>query len=151
MPIFRWDQSWSPLRDLEREVDRLIQGVEFTVQGIRMPRQYPAVNIFELEYEFLITAELPGMQVQDLELTIANGVLTLKGHRDSPVVDNRDIPEERFRRRERTFGEWQRSISIPDRISDEQLSAEFNDGVLKIHLPKLEEELPRQIPVSSGE
>ena len=151
MPIFRWDQSWSPLRDLEREVDRLIQGVEFTVQGIRMPRQYPAVNIFELEYEFLITAELPGMQVQDLELTIANGVLTLKGHRDSPVVDNRDIPEERFRRRERTFGEWQRSISITDRISDEQLSAEFNDGVLKIHLPKLEEELPRQIPVSSGE
>ena len=146
MPIFRWDQSWSPLRDLEREVDRLIQGVEFTVQGIRMPRQYPAVNIFELEHEFLITAELPGMQ-----LTIANGVLTLKGHRDSPVVDNRDIPEERFRRRERTFGEWQRSISIPDRISDEQLSAEFNDGVLKIHLPKLEEELPRQIPVSSGE
>ncbi len=151
MPIFRWDQSWSPLRDLEREVDRLIQGVEFTVQGIRMPRQYPAVNIFELEHEFLITAELPGMQVQDLELTIANGVLTLKGHRDSPVVDNRDIPEERFRRRERTFGEWQRSISIPDRISDEQLSAKFNDGVLKIHLPKLEEELPRQIPVSSGE
>ena len=130
MPIFRWDQSWSPLRDLEREVDRLIQGVEFTVQGIRMPRQYPAVNIFELEHEFL---------------------LTLKGHRDSPVLDNRDIPEERFRRRERTFGEWQRSISIPDRISDEQLSAEFNDGVLKIHLPKLEEELPRQIPVSSGE
>lgn len=151
MPIFRWDQSWSPLRDLEREVDRLIQGVEFTVQGIRMPRQYPAVNIFELEHEFLITAELPGMQVQDLELTIANGVLTLKGHRDSPVADNRDIPEERFRRRERTFGDWQRSISIPDRISDEQLSAEFNDGVLKIHLPKLEEELPRQIPVSSGE
>ena len=78
-------------------------------------------------------------------------MLTLKGHRDSPVLDNRDIPEERFRRRERTFGEWQRSISIPDRISDEQLSAEFNDGVLKIHLPKLEEELPRQIPVSSGE
>ncbi|MEQ9070854.1 MAG: Hsp20/alpha crystallin family protein, partial [Gimesia chilikensis] len=55
------------------------------------------------------------------------------------------------RRRERTFGEWQRSISIPDRISDEHLSAEFNDGVLKIHLPKLEEESPRQIPVSSGE
>jgi HSP20 family protein len=151
MPIFRWDQSWNPLRDLEREVDRLIQGVEFSVQGIRMPRQYPAVNIFELEHEFLITAELPGMQAEDLELTIANGVLTLKGHRESPVSENGDIPEERFRRRERTFGEWQRSISIPDRISDEQLSAEFNDGVLKIHLPRLEEERPRQIPVSSGE
>lgn len=151
MPIFRWEQSWNPLRDLEREVDRLIQGVEFSVQGIRIPRQYPAVNIFELDHEYLITAELPGMQVQDLELTIANSVLTLKGHRNPPVIDDGDIPEERFRRQERTFGEWQRSLSIPDRISEERLSAEFNEGILKIHLPKLEEEMPRQIPVSSGE
>lgn len=151
MPIFRWEQSWNPLRDLEREVDRLIQGVEFSVQGIRMPRQYPAVNIFELDQEYLITAELPGMQVQDLELTIANCVLTLKGHRNPPVIEEGEIPEERFRRQERPFGEWQRSISIPDRISESRLSAEFNEGILKIHLPKLEEEQPRQIPVSSGE
>ncbi len=146
MPVFRWGQNWDVFHDLEREVDRLLRSVNMTFQGIRLGRQYPAVNLYQLEDEFLLTAELPGMRAEDLDLTIAGGILTLKGTRTDPD----DIPDERFRRHERFRGSWQRSFSIPERVQEKSLTAEFNHGILKIHLPKAEEIRPRQIPVING-
>ena len=147
MPVFRWGQNWSPLRDLEREVENLLQSVNLTFHGIRFGNRYPAVNLYELEHEFLLTAEIPGTRSEDLDLTIANGVLTLKGVRS----DTQDVPDNRFRRQERFRGSWQRSMTIPDKIQDDKLSAEFNNGVLKIHLPKAEDAMPKPIPVIDGE
>lgn len=147
MPVFRWGQAWDAFRDLEREVDELLESVNLTFHGIRLGRHYPAVNLYEREDEFLLMAELPGTRVEDLELTIAGGVLTIKGQRDHPE----GVSEERFRRRERFQGSWQRSLSIPDRVREEELSAEFTNGVLKVHLPKAEELKARQIPVVEGE
>ena len=146
MPVFRWGQNWDVFRDLEREVDRLLRSVNMTFQGIRLGRQYPTVNLYQLEAEFLLTAELPGMRAEDLDLTIAGGILTLKGTRTDPD----GIPDERFRRHERFRGSWQRSFSIPERVQEKSLTAEFNHGILKIHLPKAEEIQPRQIPVING-
>ena len=146
MPMFRWGQTWDPFRDLEREVDRLLNSVNFTFQGIRLGRQYPAVNLYEFEEEFLLTAEIPGTRTEDLDLTIAGGILTIKGKRSDPE----EIPDDRFRRQERFRGSWQRSLSIPDRVREDELSAEFNDGILKIHLPKAAELKSRQIPVAEG-
>ncbi len=143
MPVFRWGHSWNAFQDLEREVDRLLQSVNLTFQGLRFGRQYPPVNLYELEEEFLLTAELPGTLAEDLELTIANGVLSLKGKR----VDFDEIPDERFRRRERPFGAWQRALTIPDRIREEGLVAKFSNGILQIHLPKAEAIPPRKIPI----
>ncbi len=146
MPVFRWGHSWYPLRDLEREVDRLLQGVNLTFQGLRLGRQYPAVNLYELDDEYLITAELPGTTTDDLDLTIAGGILTIKGKRS----DTEGIPDDRFRRHERFRGPWQRALSIPERVLEEKLSAELTHGILKIHLPKAEEIKPRQIHVADG-
>lgn len=146
MPMFRWGHAWDPFRDLEREVDRLLHSVNFTFQGLRLGREYPPVNLYELEDEFLLTAELPGTRTDDLELTIAGGILTIKGKRS----DSEGIPEERFRRHERFRGNWQRSLSIPDRVHEDKLTAEFSNGILKIHLPKAGELRPRQIPVVEG-
>ncbi len=84
MPVFRFGQTWDAFRDLEREVDRLLSGVNLTLGGVRLGRQFPAMNLYELPEEFLITAELPGTRAEDLELTIADGVLTMKGRRDAP-------------------------------------------------------------------
>jgi len=131
---------------LEREVDRLLNSVNFAFQGIRIGREFPAVNLYELENEYLMTAELPGTKSEDLELTIANGLLHIKGRRMEPEP----IPEERFRRQERFRGSWQRTLSIPDRVRDDGLTAEFTDGILKIHLPKGAQEQPRRIPVTEG-
>ncbi len=146
MPVFRWGQSWQAIENLEREVDRLLQGVNLTFHGIRFGRQYPAVNLYELEEEYLLTVELPGTRVEDLDLSIAAGILTLKGKRS----DLGEVPDDRFRRHERFRGEWQRSLSIPDNTQEEQLSAGFSNGILKIHLPKSPRLQPRQIPVSEG-
>jgi len=146
MPVFRWGHSWDAFHDLEREVDRLLQGVNLTFHGVRLGRQYPLVNLYEVEDEFLLTAELPGTRVEDLELTVADGVLTLKGKRG----DTEPIPDEHFRRHERFRGSWQRAIPLPDRVREEALNADFTNGILKVHLPKADQLRPRQIPVVEG-
>lgn len=147
MPVFRWGPAWSEsFRDLEREVDRLLNGVNFSIQGIRIGRQYPALNLYELPEEYLLTAELPGIKTDELELTVAGGVLTLKGNRN----DLADVPDHKFRRTERFHGNWQRSVTLPDRVRDEDMTAEFRDGVLKVHLPKSEQAPARQIRVVEG-
>jgi HSP20 family protein len=147
MAVFRLGQNWNhSFRDLEREVDQLLKGVQMTFQGLRYGREYPPVNVFELEGEFLLTAELPGVRVEDLDLTITAGVLTIRGSRpeDEAPADSS------FRRQERAFGSWQRSVTLPDRVLEDELAAELTDGVLKIHLPKAPLEAARQILVSEG-
>ncbi len=147
MPLFRFGHNWNPFGDLEREVDRLLQSVNLTFHGIRMGRQYPAVNLYELDDEYILTAELPGAKLEDLELTFAGGILTLKGRRD----DAPDVPEHRFRRCERFRGTWQRAVSLPERVREEGLTATFTDGVLKVRLPKGAQSPARQIPVTEGD
>ncbi len=146
MAVFRLGQTWDAFRDLEREVDRIFRGVNLTFQGIRLGREFPAVNVYELDGEFLLTAELPGTRSEDLEILIAGGVLTIKGKRG----EQDGIPDDRYRRQERFRGEWQRSLNIPERVREEDLSAEFAHGILKIHLPKAEAIKPRQIRVAEG-
>jgi HSP20 family protein len=146
MAIFRWGHAWDAFHDLEQEVDRLLAGVSLTFQGVRFGRQYPAVNVYDHETELLITAELPGVKSEDLELTIADGVLTLRGKRSG----TEGVPDERYRRQERPRGQWQRSLSLPERIQEDQLAAEFANGVLKIHLPKAPSTQPRQIRITEG-
>lgn len=147
MAVFRWGQtSWGTFRDLEREVDRLLESVNLSFQGIRFGRQYPPVNVYELDNELLLTAELPGTRPEDLEVTVANGILTLKGKRGGPD----GVPDEAYRRQERPRGPWQRALSIPERIQEDKLTAEFANGVLKIRIPKAEAIQPRQIPVAGN-
>jgi HSP20 family protein len=146
MAIFRWGHAWDAFHDLEQEVDRLLAGVSLSFQGVRFGRQYPAVNVYDLETELLITAEIPGIKSEDLELTVADSVLTLRGKR----AGTEGVPDERYRRQERPRGSWQRSLSLPERIQEDQLSAEFNNGVLKIHLPKAPNSQPRQIRITEG-
>lgn len=144
MAVFRWRDT---LRDLEREFDRLLESIKVPFPGLRLERHYPPVNVYELESEFLLVAELPGVHSDNLDLTVASGILTLKGDRRGPE----GIADDRFRRQERLRGNWQRQLTLPDRVDEERLSAEFVNGILKIHLPKLPQVKPRQIPVAGGD
>lgn len=146
MPVFRWGQSWDQFRSLEQEMDRLLRGVNLTLQHFRQGRRFPHANLYELDDRFVLTAELPGTSPDELDLTVANGVLTIKGRRESGGVS-----PERFRRQERFQGEWKRSLNLPDRILEDEMTAELKDGVLKVHLPKAPESAPRQIQVNGGE
>lgn len=146
MPVFRWRDNWEPLRDLERQVDRLLEGIPFPFPAIRFERQFPPVNLYELDGEYLLTSELPGATAESLELTVNNGILTLKGNRPAPA----GIGDEQFRRHERMWGNWERSLTVPERVIEEQVSAEFNDGILKVHLPKAPDGKARQIRIVQG-
>ena len=84
--------------------------------------------------------------VEDLELSVANGMLTIRGRRTSTP----EINEQQFRRSERAQGQWERSFTLPERVQEEGVHAELNNGVLKLHLPKAPSTVPRQIPVSNG-
>lgn len=147
MAVFRWGHSWSDaFNDLEREVDSILQSVNLTFQGLRFGRQYPPINLYDHDDHYLITAEMAGVTTDDLELAIANGMLTIRGGRK--LDENAD--ENRYRRQERPHGTWQRSLSLPERVSEEGLKAALTDGILSIVLPKAQEETPRQIPVTGG-
>jgi len=146
MPVFHWGQAWDPFRDLEREVDQLLASVSLSFSGIRFGREYPPVNVYELDDQLLLTAELPGTRLEDLEVLVADGVLTLKGRRSGPD----GVSDDRFRRQERPRGAWQRSLQLPERIVEEGMRAEFTNGILKVTLPKAPAITPRQIPVSDG-
>lgn len=147
MAVFRWRPSWGSFEDLEREVDRLLDSIKLPFPGFRLERQFPPINLYELEAEYLLVAELAGISPDNLELTVSGGLLTLKGERKPPE----GLIEDRYRRRERSHGAWQRVLSIPDRVQEDQATAEFNDGILKIHLPKLPVTKSRQIPVVGGD
>jgi len=120
MAVFRWRQNWEPFRDLEQQVNRLLESISLPLPTIRLDRHYPPVNLFECENEYLLTAELPGLLPEHLEVTMNGGVL------------------------------WQRSLSIPHRVQEDKVSAELTDGVLRIRLPKVEETKSRQIPINGG-
>ena len=146
MAVFRWGSPLDAFRDMEREMDRVLHSVNQAFEGMRIGRPYPALNVYERETEFLLTAELPGVRTEDLELNVANGQLVLRGQRIEP----NDPPPERYRRSERQHGQWERSIPLPDRVQEELMSAEFINGVLTVHLPKAPSTQPRQIPISEN-
>jgi HSP20 family protein len=146
MAVFRWGSALDAFRDMEREMDRVLRSMDLAFEGLRIGRPYPPVNVYELESEFLLTAELPGVKTEDLELSVTNGQLVLRGSRS----ESNGQPDERYRRSERRQGRWERVIPLPDRIRDEQLAAEFVNGVLKVHLPKAPSTQARQIPISEG-
>lgn len=142
MPVFRWGNAFDAFRDLEREMDRWLRSVH-TLEGLRVGRPYPPVNIYELEDEFLLTAELPGAKVDDLELSVSEGVVTIRGVRGNGAA----IPQEQYRRSERPRGVWQRTLTLPARVRENDLHAELMHGVLRLHLPKAPSTQPRQIRV----
>ena len=147
MAVFRWGHSWSDaFSDLEREVDSILQSVNQTFQGLRFGRQYPPINLYDLDDHYLITAEIAGVATEDLDLAIANGVLSIRGGRKL----DEGADENRYRRQERPHGMWQRSVSLPERVSEDGLKADLTNGILRIVLPKAQAETPRQIPVTGG-
>ena len=139
-----WQRRWDPLRDLQREFGRLFETLE-PIQAWRAQRHFPAINLYDTGESYVLTAELPGMVAEELDLALTGETLTLRGERKRPV----GVPEENFRRQERQFGRWARTITLPERVDGSRVNAGFAHGILTVTLPKAEEAKPRHIAVTS--
>jgi len=104
----------------------------------------PPVDIYEGPgRDLIIKAELPDMSREDVEVTVENNTLTLRGTRNLPT----DVKEEQFRRIERRYGAFSRSFTLPNTVDASKVSAEYKNGVLTVKLPFREEARPRTINV----
>jgi HSP20 family protein len=106
----------------------------------------PSVDIFENKNEIVLEAELPGMNSEDVNISIENNVLTLHGERRFEKKDEID----NFHRVERSYGSFTRSFTLPPTVSSENANAEFQNGVLRLTLAKREEAKPRRIEIKAG-
>jgi HSP20 family protein len=139
----QWQGPWDPFQEIRREVGRLLGNIE--TMGVRVPRPFPSMNLYDAGDQYFLTAELPGVSPREIELSIAGETLTLRGERRRPE----GISEDRYRRQERQFGRWARSVTLPDRVDGAGVSASFAHGILMVTLPKDADARPRQIAVST--
>ena len=140
-----WQRRWDPFRDFQREVGRLFETLE-PLQTWRVTRPFPAINLYDVGERYVLTVPVPGMSPEELELSITGETLTLRGERKKPE----GVADESYRRQERTFGRWTRTVTLPDRVESGQVSASYAQGVLTVTLPKAEGAKPRQISVTAA-
>jgi len=103
----------------------------------------PAFDIVENEKEYIVSAELPGMEVKDIDVTLSNGILIVKGEKKQEHEDK----GEDYHRIERRYGSFHRSFRIPGKIKTDGVDANYKDGILKLTLPKTEESATKKIEV----
>lgn len=112
-------------------------------QGWRLPRHFPALNLYDADDRYVVTIEVPGLTTDQIELSLTGGMLTVRGERTPP----QHVGDEQYRRQERPFGSWSRTLALPSRIDGERVTATLAQGILTIELPKAEDARPRQIAV----
>lgn len=144
---------WNPLRDVQELQNRVFQALQNPVPGSEGVEGKPAavadwvpvVDIAEDDKEFLITAELPQVSRENVRVTVDKDRLTLSGERK---FGNEETGR-KFHRVERAYGNFSRTFRLPENVDAEKVEAEFKDGVLSIHLAKIEKAGPRQIEVKA--
>jgi HSP20 family protein len=154
--MMRWD-PFQDLRDAQEEMAQMTQmspmlahalGLHGQPQGSgRATAWAPALDISERKDAYLVMVELPGVEADDLEITMEDGLLTIQGERQ---FTSESSSEEQFHRIERRYGAFRRSITLPAQVQAEQIEASFDNGVLQIVVPKMEEATPKRIQVRPG-
>ena len=147
----------NPFSALKAEVDSLfdsfIGGLPafsgmFGSSGGRGFALTPHMDVTETDKEIVVEAELPGIDEKDVSLALQDGVLTIGGEKKHEV----DEEKENYRMMERRYGSFKRSVQLPDTVDEDKVEATFNNGVLKVSLPKRPEAIgkQREIPIKKG-
>jgi len=124
---------------LQREVNRL-----FSNAGQRTPQDYPAVNIWENTQSAVVTAELPGIDPQKVDIEVTGDILTLSGESQIETLKE----NETYLRQERDHGSFNRRIQLSFPIDSKKVEARYEKGILSITLPRLEESVPKKIKIN---
>jgi len=135
---------WRPLSELISEAQRAFHPW-WRLAGTtwRGSSDFPPVRISSTDDTLVLTAEIPGIQLSDLDLSVTGDTLTIKGERRPDET----VPEADYHRRERLTGHFARSVTLPERVDPERISAAYIDGVLCVTMPKAAEARTRTIQV----
>lgn len=140
---------WRPTRDVFRfrnEMDSLFDDFmeQFPARRDLGDRMWsPEVDVHETDNEVVIKAEIPGMDQKDVNITVKDNVLTLKGEKKK----EEEVKEANYHRLERSYGTFARTFTLPSMVLADKASAKYKNGVLSITLPKTEEVKPKEIAV----
>lgn len=148
-PLRRID-PFERLQELQREVERFWAdpwpfAPRVVAPAVRTPTAWaPRLDILEKNGNLVIQADLPGLKPEEIEVTLEDGSLIIRGERKAES----EAKEENYYRMERSYGQFSRVVPLPDGIKPEQIQARFTNGVLEITLPKVVEEAPRVQKIS---
>ena len=144
MAIVRWD----PWREIADKFDRYARAVEQPRAGsqevIATGDWAPRVDIAETDEAFVIKAEIPEVNKEDVKVTVDNGVLTFRGERKQ----EKEEKGKKFHRIERYYGSFTRSFTLPDNVDETKIKASFKDGMLNLQIQKTEKAKPKVIEVN---
>lgn len=132
---------WREMERLRRDMDGLFTNYGRTAASAT----YPLINVYDGRDEVMVTAELPGSTKEDVSITFSDSVLTISGKRIAP----QSVRNMTAVRKERTEGEFGKTVNIPTKVDANNISASFSNGILSIRLPKAEEVKPKTIAIKT--
>lgn len=140
---FRTPSLWREMDRLQRDMNRIFR--QYSPARLRTASGYPALNIWTNQDGQFVSAEMPGVRVEDIDISIDGDTLTISGERGAD-----EVPEEvQSHRKERVFGKFSRTIQLLSAVDADKVEASFKNGILNIVLPKTEAEKPKQIAIKS--
>jgi len=141
---------WNPLGEMttmQNRINRMLNAPYWPAGRMSdktgMDMWNPAVDLYEKDDYFVIKAELPGVDKKDISIDLKDRVLTLSGER---LYEN-EAKEENYYRRERSYGKFQRAFTLPADVDSDRINAKFKDGLLRIEVPKPEQQKPKQVTI----
>ncbi len=143
--LVRW-QPWTELATLQTDMSRLMNGL-LEGNGKSVQSWVPALDVWETENEIVYAFDLPGIPEDDISVEVEDGSLTVSAERGR----TNELSEDRFYRFERRHGTFTRTIGLPQGVSEDGITANYENGVLEIHAAKPEQTKPRRIEVGSAE
>ena len=156
MTLVRWRprREWDPfalMESLQNQISRVFNTSLTGRPGVsRWGTSFPSVDVYQDKDNVIVTAEVPGLDHKDIELSITGNTVTLKGNKASPVGEGHEseVKEEGYHRVERSYGSFQRVIELPCEVNADKAKAKLDNGVLTVTLPKSEAVLARKIEVA---
>jgi HSP20 family protein len=140
---------WEPLRELaalQNEMGRFL-GSALSEGNGQQRTWVPAVDVWETDKEVVYAFDVPGIPEDKISVELEDDALTVSGERER----TKEISDERFYRFERRFGSFSRTIGLPQNVTDDQIKADYRDGVLEVRVAKPETPKPRRIQIGGGE
>ena len=144
--LTRWD-PFQEMLNLRQSVNRLFDNLSTDHEWAQSTMWGLAVDAVENKDDFIIKASVPGINPDDLDVSYSDATLTIKGE----IKSDNEVKENRYHLRERRYGSFSRSISLPTKIKGDAIEASYQNGVLSLRLPKAEEVKPKRIAIKVGD